>query len=186
MILYLTRHGETQYNALGMYCGSTNIPLNKTGFLQAHELAKSLSHINFDVIISSSMLRACQTADVVCASISMPYSINEQFSERKLGVYEGLTRDEAKKLYPKLWNKQCIKQPDIAPCGGETVREACRRIDKGMLQLLQDYKGKTVLLICHGFVASAVNRFCNNLSFEEMINFNLGNCEISSYTLNFD
>jgi len=183
MLLYLTRHGETEYNILGRYCGSTDVPLNGTGIAQAHELAKHLQGKKFDTVISSPMLRARQTADIVCEALNMQYSIYEQFAERNMGVYEGLTRDEAKERYPNLWNRQCTREPDDAPDGGETLREACGRIDSGMELLLQEYSDKTVLLICHGFAARAVHRFCCNLSFEEMASFFLGNCEVVDYTL---
>ena len=183
MLLYLTRHGETEHNILDRYCGSTDVPLNETGIAQSHELAKRLQGMAFDAVVSSSMLRARQTADIVCAALDTRYVVYEQFAERNMGVYEGLTRDEAKKQYPNLWNRQCTNKPDDAPDGGETLREACSRIDSGMELLIQEYSSKTVLLICHGFVARAVHRFCCNLFFEEMASFTLGNCEIANDTL---
>lgn len=183
MLLHLTRHGETEYNVLGRYCGSTDIPLNETGIAQARELANRLLSMKFDVIVSSPMLRARQTSDIVCSSLNMPYSVSKYFTERNMGVYEGLTREEAKERYPNMWNRQCTSKPDDAPDGGETLRQACGRIDNGMEQLIQEYKDKCVLLICHGFAARAVHRFCNNLSFEEMGSFILGNCNVVSYTV---
>jgi len=183
MILYMTRHGETEYNVLGRYCGSTDIPLNETGIAQAHELAKRLQGMKFDAVISSPMLRARQTADIVCAALGMQYKTCEQFAERNVGVYEGLTREEASERYPDSWKRQCTRQPDDAPDGGETLQEACGRIDRGMKRLIQEYHDKTVLLICHGFASRAVHRFCLNLSFDEMVGFSLGNCEVVNYTL---
>ena len=183
MILYMTRHGETEYNILGRYCGSTDVPLNETGIAQAYELANRLQSMKFDAVISSPMIRARQTAKIVCAALDMEYIIYEQFAERNVGVYEGLTRDEAKERYPDLWNRQCTRKPDDAPDGGETLREACNRIDNGMERLIQDFNAKTVLLICHGFAARAIHRFFHNLSFEEMSGFVLGNCEVVNYIL---
>ena len=52
MILYVTRHGETDYNAQGRYSGSTDVPLNETGIRQAKELAKKLSVVKFDVVVA--------------------------------------------------------------------------------------------------------------------------------------
>ena len=184
MILYLTRHGETEYNVLGRYCGSTDIPLNEAGILQAHELTKRIREIQLDAVISSPMLRARQTADIVCASLDMQYVIYNQFAERNMGVYEGLTREEAQERFPHLWNRQCTSKPDDAPDDGETIRQACDRIDDGMNRLIQEYKNKAILLLCHGFTARAVHRYCNNLSFDEMAKFFLGNCEVVNYILN--
>ena len=183
MVLYVTRHGETDYNVLGKYCGSTDVALNDTGIGQAHELAWRMQGMKFDAVVSSPMLRARQTADIVCASLNMQYSVYGQFAERNVGVYEGLTRDEAKERYPHLWNRQCTRNPDDAPDGGETIRQVCGRIDCGMIELRRDFAGRTILLICHGFAARAVHRHCHNLSFDEMAGFVLGNCEIAVYTL---
>ena len=183
MLLYLTRHGETDYNVLGRYCGSTDVPLNETGIEQAIGLSKRLQGMAFDAIISSPMLRAKQTADIVCKALNMQYNTYEQFAERNVGVYEGLTRDEAKERYPDLWDRQCTSKPDDAPDGGETLRGACARIDNGMKQLLYEFSNETVLVICHGFTARAVHRFCRDLSFEEMSGFVLKNCEVATYIL---
>jgi len=183
MLLYVTRHGETEYNVLGRYCGSTDIPLNDIGIAQAHELSERLQGMRFDVIVSSPMLRARQTADIVCAAINMPYTVYEQFTERNMGVYEGLTREEARERFPDLWNRQCTSKIDDAPDGGETLTQACGRIDGGLNMLRQDYQGKSILLICHGFAARAVHRYCRNLTFEEMASFVLGNCDVVNYVL---
>lgn len=168
MILYVTRHGETEYNAQGRYAGSTDIPLNETGIRQAHELAMRLQDIKYDITACSPMLRARQTADIVCAALGMNYTVYPEFAERSVGVYEGLTKEEIMQRYPELWARKCTSQPDDAPTGGETIRQACARVDKGMDRLLKEFTDKTVLLVCHGFTARAVNRYCLGLSFEEM------------------
>ena len=183
MILLLTRHGETDYNVSGRYCGSTDIPLNAAGISQAHELARRIQGVAFDAVVSSPMLRARQTAEIVSASLKLRYVVYRQFAERNMGVYEGLTRDEARERYPGLWNRQCTRKPDDAPDGGETLRQVCGRIDDGMAQLRRDFADKTVLLICHGFAARAVHRYCHGLSFEAMAGFVLGNCEVAQYRL---
>jgi len=183
MHLYVTRHGETGYNVLGRYCGSTDIPLSDTGIAQAHELAERLRGTVFDAVVSSPMLRARQTADIVCAALGMPYTVYEQFAERDMGVYEGLTKDEVRERFPEMWNRQCTTKTDDAPDGGETLAQVCGRIDGGLDQLRHDYHGKVILLICHGFTARAVNRYCCNLTFDEMAGFVLKNCEVVDYIL---
>jgi len=173
--LYLTRHGETQANALGVYSGSTDVPLNETGIAQAHRLAEQLSDIKFDAIISSTMLRARHTAEIVCAKLNMEFSTNAKFVECNMGVYEGLTRDEARARYPDLWEKFGTRDPDAKLGGGESIREVCDRVDEGMRELISKYRDKTVLLVCHGFAARAVHRFMHNLTFEEMFDIIMNN-----------
>lgn len=183
MVLYVTRHGETDYNLQGRYTGCTDIPLNETGISQAKRLGSMLSDIKFDAVVCSPMLRTRQTASIICESLGMNYIIYRQFFERNVGVYEGLTKEEIRQRYPDLWARRCTSQPDDAPPGGETIRQACARIDAGIEQLKQDFPDKTVLLICHGFTSRAVNRHCKNLTFEEMSSFSLNSCELIKYVI---
>ena len=185
MILYMTRHGESEYNVTGRYCGITDIPLHERGFAQAQELAKSLQEqgMAFDVVISSPLLRARQTADAICEALGMEYVVDERFRERDFGVYEGVSRDEVKDLFPEMYARQCTNTLDDAPDGGETIRQVYQRVDEGLDQLRQIYQGKAVLLVCHGMTARAVNRYCWNTPYEEVAGFSIGNCEIVQYEL---
>ena len=65
MNLYVVRHGETQFNIEKRYAGQTDVPLNETGIEQAKELAKKLEGEPFDVIVTSSLLRAKMTAEQI-------------------------------------------------------------------------------------------------------------------------
>jgi probable phosphoglycerate mutase len=183
MKIYVTRHGETDYNVAGRFTGSTDVPLNDKGKAQAAELAERLQGMTFDAVISSPMLRARQTADIVCAALGMEYETCEHFVEINMGAYEGLTRDEARERYPELWNSFAAGNRDSAPDGGETRREACARVDNGMKLLTREYYGKTLLLICHGYTARAIHRYCLNLSLDEASSFSLDNCDVVSYTV---
>ena len=184
MILYVTRHGETDYNVQGRYCGSLDAPLNARGFEQARELADSLASLEFDVIVSSPLLRARQTAEVICKALSMPMAVIDEFAEINMGVYEGLTKEEIAAKYPYLWASLTKRPIDKAPDGGETQREFDLRVAAGMEKLKAQYGENKVLLVCHGFVARVINRQMKGLSFEEMHTFVLGNCEVVKYYIN--
>ena len=181
MLLYVTRHGETEYNKERRYAGSTDIPLNGEGIFQAGELAQKLKDINFDVIITSPLKRAAQTAEIINRERNLTVTVMEAFAERCVGVYEGLTRDEAKKRYPELWMNRVTEQIDGAPDGGETLRDVDTRVSAALCGLREKYPDKKVLLVCHGFVSRALNRIIRGLTFEEMGSFLLKNCEIAVY-----
>ena len=185
MVLYVARHGETDYNAQGRYAGSTDVPINQKGVCQAQELAERLTGMTFDAVISSPMLRARQTADIVCSVLDMQYTVYEEFAERDMGIYEGMIREEANKRHHNLhFSRLHAINPDEAPEGGESLRQVCDRINHGMRRLYRDYGGQNILLICHGFSARAVHRYCHDLSFDEMPGEVLKNCEYVSYNWN--
>jgi len=185
MILYVVRHGESVFNLQNRYAGSTDCPLTPKGIEQAEELSQKLSElseINFDIIIASPLLRARKTAEIINENLNLPLILSDEFKERDLGVYEGLIRDEAKEKYPDLWAKDCLRQLDDAPTDGETIRQLDKRVIQALLKLEQEYPEKSVLLVTHGGVAMTINRYYNNLSFDEMYSgFRLGNCEIVKY-----
>ena len=190
MKLYVTRHGETDFNVEGRYTGSTDIPLNAKGLHQAEELASKLSDIKFDVIISSQLLRAKQTAEIIHKTIDAPIVIIEEFAEVNIGVYEGLTREEAQVQHPEIWARQAeiyattgSRPIDDAPTGGETLRQFDARIARGLAKLKAAYAGNQVLLVCHGFTSRVINRQLAGLSFNDMDTFVLGNCEVVEYEI---
>ena len=100
-----------------------------------------------------------------------------------MGVYEGLTKKEAMHQYPDLWARQCTQRLGDAPTGGETIDQVLSRISNALEQLKKTYPSQTVLLVCHGLISRAINKLCLNLSFAEMQQFLLDNCEIATYRL---
>ena len=190
MLLYVTRHGETDYNVQKRYSGCTDIPLNVNGLQQAEKLAQKLSDIKFDIIVSSPLLRAKQTAEIIQKSCGVPIVIMDEFSEISVGVYEGLTREEAQTQYPEIWARLAeiriklgSRSLDNAPPGGETLRQFDVKIAAGIAKLKAEYAGNKLLLVCHGFTARAINRQLKGLSFSDIDTFTLENCEIAEYTL---
>lgn len=57
------------------------------------------------------------------------------------------------------------------------------RITNALIKLNENYSDKNVLLVTHSFVARVINWYYNNLSFDEILNYSLGNCEIAKYTV---
>lgn len=184
MILHVIRHGETDYNTQLRYAGSTDVPLNNVGIKQAEDIAKILAEKKFEVIVSSPLKRALKTAQIIKQFHNdTPLIIMNEFAERNIGVYEGLTRKEAQANYPDLWSKQCTSKLYDAPTNGETINQVDTRISIGIHKIKKQYADKIVLLVCHGFVSRAINRKINNIPFEEMHNFTLENCQIVTYEI---
>ena len=94
-IIYVIRHGKTDFNEQGRYLGITNFSLNAAGRQQAKELAKEIRKLKIDLIVSSPLKRALETAEIIKPD-AHKITINSHFIERSVGVYEGLTKKEAK------------------------------------------------------------------------------------------
>ena len=120
--LYLIRHGETDWNLDGRWQGHTDIPLNSIGRKQAKILAQRLhgEGTRFDVIYSSDLTRAYQTAWEIGAAIKVAVQLLPPLREIDMGCWSGLTRDEIKSRYPMEYRLLELDH-DIPRGGGENL-----------------------------------------------------------------
>lgn len=182
MNLYVIRHGQTEENRQHRYLGSFDPQLNATGRAQADEAATGLP-ARIDLIISSPLLRARETARIIGARLDINVAIAAHFRERNVGVFEGLTQAEARHRYPELWARNITRQWDAAPPGGETISEVVTRVRTGLLQLTLACPDREVLLVAHGFVAKVIRALVQS-SFADFFTWQLANGQLLS--LNFD
>jgi len=175
--LIVVRHGETAYNAEGRYTGRTDIGLNEEGCKQAKMLAEKLKNIPIDIIISSTLKRARETAKVINEELQLPVIEMEELIERGVGVYEGLTREEAKNRYPEMWANN-------TPEGREPGNLVDERVYKALNTIRFDYlKDKNVLIVTHGYVTKVINKYFNNSSEADFLKYALKNCEYEEYSV---
>ena len=101
MEICLIRHGETNWNASGRVQGREDIPLNANGIFQAEQCGLYLKHRNWRAIITSPLLRARQSADVI-ANVINTAAVYEDIDlmERDYGKASGLTVEERFKQFP--------------------------------------------------------------------------------------
>ena len=103
---YVFRHGETDCNVQGRWQGrGVNLPLNKTGEAQAQALAQRLKDLKLEVIYSSPLKRALQTAQTAASVLGVEVRVLDELTEGCLGDVEGLKKDIIAQKYPKLWDE---------------------------------------------------------------------------------
>lgn len=100
--LYLVRHGETKGNVEQWYQGSTDIPLNDKGRLQAQCLSEYLKDVHFDGFYSSDLMRAEETAKIVAAPHHMEVRTYKELQEVNFGEWEGHRYDEITSGWPGM------------------------------------------------------------------------------------
>ena len=132
MKVYAARHGQTQWNLEDKVCGRTDLPLTETGLEQAQLLAQRTKELKIDVILSSPMLRARQTAAPTAALHGLEVLVDDRLIEQDYGIYEGVSRfDEG-----FLANKRhfAYRYP-----GGESMMDVAHRV----YGLMEDVKRDT-------------------------------------------
>jgi broad specificity phosphatase PhoE len=179
--LYVVRHGRTAFNVDERYLGALDPPLDELGLQQAADLAHLLQD-RVDTIVCSPKIRAVQTAEILASSWHMPFTIMDAFAERNVGVYEGLTRDEARLAYPTLWQQDITRQWDMGPPGGESIKAVFERVAAGLTSLEDRFAGRNAVLIAHGFVAKVIRALLTDLSWDEFFRYALKNGQVEHYT----
>ena len=182
--LHIVRHGEIDLNVEGRYAGSTDVELNKKGLLQAHSTANEVSKFNIDLIITSPLKRCTVMAGIIHQVIKAPIIVIDDFKERGVGVYEGLTREEAKNQYPKLWAKNITRIYNDAPTGGETIAAVVKRVQNGLKLIQKKYQGKIILIVTHAFIGKVIHKLLKNINEQQFFEYKLENAKVITYDFN--
>ena len=88
-MLYIMRHGKTEWNELHKLQGRTDIPLNENGRKMAREAGKRYREIHFDICYCSPLIRAKETAELVLEGRIVPIVTDDRLMEMCFGEYEG-------------------------------------------------------------------------------------------------
>lgn len=173
----LIRHGETAWNAAGKLQGTTDIPLNNRGIKQAEACGAYLAASEYDVLISSPLQRAKQTAEIINEQLDLPLHVMDDFKERSFGDGEGMTYDKRRTVYPE---KHYPNQ--------EMKADFHQRIMTGLQEVSQRYPNQRVLLVAHGAVIKAILRtFSDNehlLENDRLMNGCISNIKFEKDTWN--
>lgn len=161
-IIYLTRHGQTEENATGIFQGQSPGHLSKLGKEQAKELRGKIANLEFETILCSDLQRCRDTAAIAFSECSQPIAYLPLIRERDLGNLTG------KKIAGATLN--------------ETVEndEAVRKRAEDFLELLRrDYAGKRIVVLSHGFFCRVLQGVIEGKSHREIAL--MDNCEIREF-----
>lgn len=160
----LVRHGETNWNAERRLQGHTDIELNTRGLAQATQMARALKNMNFefDVLYTSDLQRARQTAKAIESLYSVSAIGHSALRERNLGALQGLTLNEAPHIEPDLWQAHLSRDIHQEMRGGESILQFSSRIKFALDEIQKSHAGKTILLVSHGGALDMMYRIASN------------------------
>lgn len=150
-MLILSRHGQTDYGARGLVCGSADIPLNAHGHREAQMLALRLSGVPLKKIYASPLSRAKATAESVLALQRCPIEYLDVLRERRFGVFEGRHNEELQEALRRWDGPPELYRPE----GGENYPDLQARLTP-FVQRLKEEPTDPVLIVAHGNVNRAV------------------------------
>lgn len=127
--LYLIRHAETDWNRAGMFQGHADTDLSERGHGQVRALARRFADIPLDLVVSSDLRRARETATGLTQGCRTAPSleVDPRLREMDFGAWEGLRLDDIRRLYPADLAAYRADPVDGRPTGGESFRDAGQR-----------------------------------------------------------
>ena len=156
-IIYLTRHGQTLWNIEKRLQGRGNSPLTEDGIERAKELRDRIKGMNIDVIYSSPIERALNTANIIKGDKNIEVITDDGLMEMCFGDYEGRRTDEVMKENPS-WDIGLIMKGNtiLSAPNGENLAEVRDRVSKTMDRIIEEHRGKTILIVAHGITLKAL------------------------------
>ncbi len=166
--LVIVRHGESEWNALGVWTGSRDVHLSEKGFHDAALLGQALQDVRFDVAYASEQIRSLETLEgILDASqqFDVPIVRSKALNERDYGDYTGKNKWQVKKELGEEIFEHLRRDWDYPVPNGETLRMVYERavpyyLDAIVPQLLA---GKTVLVVSHGNAIRALMKYIESV-----------------------
>jgi len=178
--LYLVRHGQTEGNAKHLFIGSTDLPLDPLGERQAQHVGARFAEIEIDVLISSPMQRARQTAAEISLATGKPVEIVQGLSEIDFGALEGFTIEEVLEQFLDMRSKlDAIENVDLAWPEGESRFTFNDRVLTTLLGILDRHVDKTVAVVCHGGVIGSFIAQVEGGSPSDFVKYAVQNCSVT-------
>ena len=167
--LLLARHGETDWNSLGLVQGQQDRPLSPIGYRQRKNLFFRLFAVPIHHIFTSSLQRTIQTALPISEEKGIAIEKIDSFNEAKLGVFEGENKlNFSDSFSENLYNDFIHDEVNIVlPGGGENLKMVHERIKEPLKEVLHSVNKGNVLLIAHRNVNKMILQNLLGLTFEE-------------------
>jgi len=168
--LIFVRHAEALGNKIRRFHGWTDSGLTEKGHLQAERVAQRLKDVDIDVLYSSSLQRAVQTAGYIAKTRGLPVKTSENLKEINGGDWEDVAWSELAQRWPdeyEAWENQPhrVKMPN-----GESMEEFRARLLDEVMGIIEKHEGKNICIVTHGTAIRALVCHFRNCTLEEMIN----------------
>lgn len=155
MKIWITRHGQTEYNKMKLMQGRTDEPLNETGIAQAKAARERIGDVHFDAVYASPLDRAIVTGAIIGGVSRDEVIIDERIIETDFGKYE---LHKYSGLGPRMSLYWALPEVFHAPPTVETVASMVQR-SREFLQELEQKDYENVLVSCHGGIIRALTGY---------------------------
>ena len=156
--IYLIRHAQSVGNIEKRLTGRVNYPLTDEGNIQVKKLTDRLKNIHFDVAYSSPSIRAIETIRLLAERNNIEITIEDSLSEMYFGIYDGFTWDEVNKIDLSISNTHKQTNEISGIPNQEATEQVKDRMYNIISKIIDENKGKTILIASHGVAIEAFLR----------------------------
>jgi probable phosphoglycerate mutase len=173
--IILIRHGETEWNSQKRMQGHSNSDLSSVGQAQIQALGQWMKNVPFDLIYSSDSPRAKQTAESITQFSGHELQFDQRLREKNLGVFEGLTSEEARERHPEVFHLFKTAGSKYVIDEGESTQQLQDRALEIVNEIRIKHPEERVLLVTHGGFIRVVMKHSLGLSLETPTRFLIRN-----------
>lgn len=179
-MLYIMRHGKTEWNAKHKLQGRTDIPLSDEGRIMAEKASGEYENIHFDICFCSPLIRAKETAEIVLKGRDVPIVTDDRLLEMCFGVYEGV---ENSFQIPNCPINVLFKAPEDYKTpveGAESFEDLYLRTEEFLREVIAPRleRGEDILIVGHGAMNSSIICQIKNIPIEKFWSTGIENCKI--------
>ncbi|MGM0880751.1 MAG: histidine phosphatase family protein [Bacillota bacterium] len=168
LTLYITRHGETEWNIQKRMQGWSDSELTQKGIENSISLGKRLMDVNFTAIYSSPSRRTAKTSELIRGDREIPITFDDQLREINIGDWEGQTQTYIKDNYPNEYQAFWEMPHLFKSCGGESFDTFMDRAICVFDKIISENKKGSVLVVTHSVVIKAVLSYFKKLPLEKL------------------
>ncbi len=177
------RHGETLWNVAGRMQGYLDSPLDASGQAQAEALGKRLAAEPIDALYVSDLGRTMETAQRIAVHTGHALIPDARLRERHLGIFQGLTGEEASSLHPDHWRRFRSRDPEHTLESGESLRQFSTRVVTAVAALAAPHDRGTILVVTHGGVLDCLRRHATGLALDGHRTYTLLNASLNTFSV---
>lgn len=167
--IIMIRHAEAEGNISRIFHGWTDSEITEKGHKQAMLAAQRLKDEKIDVLYSSSLKRAVQTAEYISREKGLPIFKTDKLKEINGGEWEGLGWHELEEKYPDEYHTWEHRLHDHVMPGGESVVEFRKRLVSEFERIVNEHPGKTICIVTHGTAIKALLCHFYDCGLEEIL-----------------
>jgi broad specificity phosphatase PhoE/ribonuclease HI len=181
----VVRHGETTWGADGRFAGREDVPLTSRGRRQATSVGDRVKPLRPSIVLTSPLQRCHLTATAIGSASGAPVVVHESLVDGLLGDWTGFRPAEIEQRWPDEFARW-RSDPAAPPPGGESFDDIRSRVAPLLTQLVDSYRGHTVVLVTHAATTKMILTSALQVPSDAAYRFRIDTASLSGFTIDED